>query len=526
MEVLRTPIEFKEVNKKCKYSPIKYTKQEQPVNTPENIDYNNQNAANPILGILNDQFYLIKIIGKGSTSSVFLSYSIYDQNVKKKLYAIKIIQQGNQDEHFRNICEVNFLEKVDHKNILKFYGRGLGLLKASSGLMQIYYIIMDYLDHGSLLNQIGDNIGFGEDYGRIILSQLLDGLEVMHNSNIIHLDIKLENIMISGDDYTLKYIDFGFATEKSNGYLTTFLGTPNYAAPELHLKQPYLGVYEDIFSLGVTLFIIVTGHLPFILPLPDDPLYQYIFCVDYINYWRNRKLKVSPSFMELFDNLIAFDPTQRPSISEIRNCKWMQEINWNLLPSLQQEFRRREEIINKKISFCETNENTISINGINNNNINADDMLLKIRQEKKIDVINSIKNQLFPNNNINKRNLDKKKSIKNESNEGTFSCQNDNELKHKNENSLVGFIKFKKTKIIKNMNSLKVLLRKYLKNEGYKKIKKNMNFLNVEITNGEMDVLLSIKKMYKEIKIKYIITNGNKEDLLNFNKIMKRFKIN
>ena len=76
------------------------------------------------------------------------------------------------------------------------------------------------------------------------------------------------------------------------------------------------------------------------------------------------------------------------------------------------------------------------------------------------------------------------------------------------------------------MNSLKVLLRKYLKNEGYKKIKKNMNFLNTEITNGEMDVLLSIKKMYKEIKIKYIITNGNKEDLLNFNKIMKRFKIN
>jgi serine/threonine protein kinase len=332
--------------------------------------------------------------------------------------------------------------------------------------------------------------------------------------------------MISGDDYTLKYIDFGFATEKSNGYLTTFLGTPNYAAPELHLKQPYLGVYEDIYSLGVTLFIIVTGHLPFILPLPDDPLYQYIFCVDYINYWRNRKVKVSPSFMELFDNLIAFNPTQRPSISEIRKSKWMQEINWNLLPSLQQEFRRREEIINKKISFCETNENTISRIGNFNNNINADDMLFKIRQEKKIDVINSIKNQLFPNNYIDKRNLDKSKSFKNESNEGICSCQNDNELKCKNENSLVGFIKLKKTKNIKNMNSLIALLRQYLKNEGYKKIKKNMNFLNVEITNGEMDVLLSIEKMCKEIKIKYIIINGNKEDLLNFNKIMKRFKIN
>ena len=143
---------------------------------------------------------------------------------------------------------------------------------------------MDYLNHGSLLSQIGKNVGFGEDLGRLIFAQLLDGLEAIHNSNIVHRDIKLDNIMVSGDDYTLKFVDFGFATEKSSGYLTSFLGTPNYAGPELHMKRPYLGVYEDIFSLGVTLFITVTGYLPFILPMPNDSLYHYISMSDYINY--------------------------------------------------------------------------------------------------------------------------------------------------------------------------------------------------------------------------------------------------
>ena len=82
-----------------------------------------------------------------------------------------------------------------------------------------------------MLSQIIKNVGFGEDLGRLIFAQLLDGLEAIHNSNIVHLDIKLNNIMASGDDYTLKYVDFGFATEISSRYLTLYLGTLNYAAP-------------------------------------------------------------------------------------------------------------------------------------------------------------------------------------------------------------------------------------------------------------------------------------------------------
>ena len=499
-------------------------------NKNENGNNSIKDSENQIIGILNSEFYLIKIIGSGSSGLVYLSYSIYDENIPKTLYAIKIMDKPEPNNDIINNRKINYLEKMNHKNIIKVFGHGLGMLQTSQGLTQkIYYIIMEYVDHGSLLSQLGDNMGFGEDFGRLIFAQLLDGLEVIHNSNVVHRDIKLENIMLSGSDFTLKYVDFGFATEKSSGYLTTYLGTPNYAAPELHMKRPYLGVYEDIFSLGVTLFITVTGYLPFILPLPNDPLYRFIFDVDYISYWRNRKIKVSPSFMELFDNLIAFDPTQRPSISEIKNSKWMKEINWELFPLLKQEFMKREEVFKHRMLCRREKIMKISLGNIgknnndnNNNNyanhnvINADQILLKIREAKKTDVVNDIKNQLFPKNNI-KNNINENNYAFNEITNGVD--KDDDKTNKKNFNQ--GFIIIKLN--IKKLNSLMVLIKQFLKKEGYNLIKKDADKLKMELSNGEIDVVLSLEKMKKEIKISFYINNGNKEDLNEFKKIMKKF---
>ncbi len=113
----------------------------------------------------------------------------------------------------------------------------------------IYYLVMEYLEQGESLKYItqvrkGENKGFGEYFGCLIFAQLLDGLEAIHSKNIIHRDIKPDNIMIGGDDYKFKFIDFGFITDNIDR-LNTFIGAHTYA--------------EDIFSLGVSLFVIVTG---------------------------------------------------------------------------------------------------------------------------------------------------------------------------------------------------------------------------------------------------------------------------
>ena len=508
-----------------------YKHQIQPelVQNETGINKNNyiQDSEKHILGVLNSEFNLIKVIGHGASGAVYLSYSIYDTNIPKTLYAIKVI--FNRDPNDNELdCEVSYVEKMNHKNIIKVYGHGYGILQTPPDLtQQVYYIIMEFIDHGSLLTQLGDNMGFGEDLGRLIFAQLLDGLEAIHNSNIVHRDIKLENIMLSGNDYTLKYVDFGFAMEKSYGYLTSYLGTPNYAAPEIHLKKPYLGEYADIFSLGITLFITVTGYLPFILPIPNDPLYHYIYDVDYVSYWRNRKIKVSPSFMELIDNLIAFDPSQRPSISEIKNSKWMKEINWELFPLLKQEFMKREAIFKQRILFRKEKimkislKNIDKINNDNNysNNIisNADQLLLKIKEQHKIGVVNDIQKQLFPINYI-KENIKENYNASNEITNEEDIHDNNKTCKTMNNQ---GFVIIKLN--TKNLNSLMVLVKQFLKKEGYNLNKKNLDKLNMELSNGEIDVLLSFEKILKEIKIKFTIENGNKEDFNEFKKIMKKF---
>ena len=285
----------------------------------------------------------------------------------------------------------------------------------------------------------------------------------------------------------------------------------------MHLKIPYLGVYEDIFSLGVALFIIVTGNLPFILSIPNDPLYKYIFCVDYVSYWRKRNIKVSHSFMELFDNLIAFDPSQRPSISEIKNSKWMKEIDWNLLPNLRQEFINRE---NKRINLMISKQKMLQ--AMNNKSIkhnikgkNADEILSKIK-EKNLKAINNIKMKLFYMNEEQGKNTNENNFI---SRENKIEINNINNSR----SELQGFIKI--NFLIKNVNSLIILIRQFLKNEGYNMTKKYIDNLSIEVSNGEIDVKIIIKKEFKETIISYALINGNREDFMNFKKIMKNFNV-
>ena len=310
-----------------------------------------------------------------------------------------------------------------------------------------------------------DNIGFGENFGRLIFSQLLDGLEAMHNLNICHRDIKLNNILIGDNDYTLKYVDFGMAIE-TQSKLESFLGTPNYAAPELHLKRAYYGKSEDIFSLGVTLFVLVTGRLPFKLALPNDILYQYIVRGDYIEFWKKQSLDVSPSFMDLFDNMIAFDFSQRPSISEIRQSAWMKEINWDLMPLLKQEFILREE----KIRFNEDNKRKIIID-----------------KNKSIKLLEL--NKLIYNKNI-------------------INSEEVTEESNQNKDQVTLKLKTRNNNLFYHINNIKKFLRK----NGYIKFGGNIKKYELEVTNGEVDVFLNLQK-YKNgyIKLNYYKINGTSE---------------
>ena len=469
------------------WSEIYSTEKYQNISTKDDSFIKNNNSNNNQLlliqepkSILDSKFYLIKKIGEGSSGKVYLGIHKDDlnyQNDNAKYYSIKIMNTEKIDLNiFKN--EIELLEKINHKNILKIFAYGYGpkisLDKTKNKQpKEFYYIVMEYLMHGELFKYIAnvvvnENIGFGENFGRLIFSQLLDGLEAMHNLNICHRDIKLNNILIGENDYILKYVDFGMATE-NRGKSQSFLGTPNYAAPELLLKYPYYGKSEDIFSLGITLFVLVTGRLPFKLALPNDNLYKYIAKGDYVQFWKNKKsMDLSPSFMELFNNMIAFDFTQRPSISEIRQSTWMKEINWELMPLLKQEFISREEKINiNELYRAKIIDKTQFIKGV--------------FQENKL-----------KNNNINNT------SSENTIEEGNEDCNDDY--------ANGGKIKLKSKS--KNLRQHIINIRRFLKKEGYLKFRGDIQKFELDVTNGEIDIFLNLQKC----KPGYIILNYSQKN--------------
>ena len=499
-----------------------------------------------IKGIIDSKYCLIKKIGQGSSSKVYLGASIdsliSDNPAQIEYYSIKIIDPFKMDiSMFQK--EVELLQNINNQNVLKIFSYGIGKKERIKNNQKkekdIYYIVMEYLEHDDSLKYItqvcpGENKGFGEEFGRLIFAQLLDGLEAMHNKNIFHRDIKPENIMIGGDDYIFKFVDFGFSTDNI-GKLNSYLGTPTYAAPELHLKRPYYGKSEDIFSLGVTLFVLVTGGLPFKMALPNDSLYQHIIKSDYIEYWRKRMVNVSPSFMELFDNLIAYDYSQRPSISEIRESAWMKEINWELMNYLKQELILRENIIIKRKNeqhLIKINDNEPNHNRIQENKFS---LLETGRLVRNIDIVNNGNYNYDNINNNNNINLNKNTVVNSAENnnayeqEGIIVDLNQDKNKNKNlddyekkenkvkkdlnyytENNIElskGFIRIQIES--KNLNIAMTKIKKILKNKGYFSIKRNFNELELEVSNGEIDVLLKIEKFNKDYaKLNYYKVKG------------------
>ncbi|EFN50767.1 hypothetical protein CHLNCDRAFT_10014, partial [Chlorella variabilis] len=178
------------------------------------------------------------------------------------------------------------------------------------------YIMMEAAARGSLLDYVRDRKKLPEAEAVQIFQQLLHALQFCHRKDVVHRDIKLENILIDGGG-RMRLIDFGLCGYYVAGkHLRCHCGSPSYAAPEIVARKDYLGPPVDVWSLGVVLFAMLAGYLPFHAKEKRQLSEKILAGVYKPAAW------MSPAAQDLLSRMLALDPEQRITLEQAWSHPW------------------------------------------------------------------------------------------------------------------------------------------------------------------------------------------------------------
>lgn len=266
---------------------------------------------------IRERYEPISLLGNGAFGKVRLFRSKTSKDLR---FAIKTIKKENMPKELFNflIDEVKIIAKMDHPNIVKYY--------ETYEDENYVHIVMEYLQGEDLFKLIlaKKNDNFSEKDIADIISCLMKAVAYIHNQKIVHRDIKPENILFSKtNNYnTLKLIDFGLSTNlKSDSRFR--VGSPFYMSPEI--IEGDISFKSDVWSIGVILYIMLTGKFPF-NGKNNDEVFEEI---------RNKQLNqkilndfgCSTEVKDLLSLLLHKDQSKRCTIEEALNHKWFKKLN-------------------------------------------------------------------------------------------------------------------------------------------------------------------------------------------------------
>uniref|UniRef100_A0A9J7XQJ8 Maternal embryonic leucine zipper kinase n=1 Tax=Cyprinus carpio carpio TaxID=630221 RepID=A0A9J7XQJ8_CYPCA len=253
-------------------------------------------------------YEVYETIGSGGFAKVKLGRHI----LTGEKVAIKIMEKKDLGDDLPRVkTEIEAMKNLSHQHVCRLYH----VIETSSKI----YMVLEYCPGGELFDYIIAKDRLSEEETRVFFRQIISALAYVHSKGYAHRDLKPENLLID-ENHNLKLIDFGLCAKPKGGLgleLLTCCGSPAYAAPELIQGKAYIGSEADVWSMGVLLYALLCGFLPF----DDDNymvLYRKITRGKYSNpHW------LSPASILLLNQMMQVDPKRRLTVKQLLDHPWV-----------------------------------------------------------------------------------------------------------------------------------------------------------------------------------------------------------
>ncbi|XP_049328394.1 maternal embryonic leucine zipper kinase isoform X2 [Astyanax mexicanus] len=253
-------------------------------------------------------YEVYETIGSGGFAKVKLGRHI----LTGEKVAIKIMEKKDLGDDLPRIkTEIDAMKNLSHQHVCRLYH----VIETSSKI----YMVLEYCPGGELFDYIVAKDRLSEEETRVFFRQIVSALAYVHSQGYAHRDLKPENLLID-EDHNLKLIDFGLCAKPKGGLgyeLMTCCGSPAYAAPELIQGKSYIGSEADVWSMGVLLFALLCGYLPF-----DDDNCMVLYRKITRGHYDNPRW-LSPGSVLLLNQMMQVEPKRRLSVRQLLDHPWV-----------------------------------------------------------------------------------------------------------------------------------------------------------------------------------------------------------
>ncbi len=288
---------------------------------------------------IGNRYRIVKLIGRGGMADVYLAYDV----ILKREVAVKVLKSDMADddtalERFKR--EAGAVTKLSHPNIVDVYDVGDDGDK--------HYIVMEYIKGYTLKQLIKKRGPIPYKEAVWMMKQLAGALMEAHRNNVIHRDIKSQNVLIK-DDGTIKLSDFGIALANGAMQITkkdSVLGSVHYLAPELS-RGKQASMQSDIYSLGIVFYELLTGDVPY---KADNPVQVALM---HIKNDIPSVRSINPEIPQSVENIVIKSTAKNPSDRYKNIALMLQDLN----ECLKKEHRNDAPISLKETKTKNNKEN-------------------------------------------------------------------------------------------------------------------------------------------------------------------------